>query len=169
VESFGRSRIISRGWLSLVLLAALFLMLLKAMSRRKKMTTINETGKTVYLLLIEWGFNPHLAQYITAQAAHETANFTSKVFLQNNNLFGYKYVRQAIALGEKNGHAYYANITNSIQDFKRYFTIRGYPRYFATVTDYVQALKNNGYFEAPIEEYIKGVQFFHNLYFNGSK
>lgn len=130
------------------------------------MTTINETGKDVYLRLIEAGFTPITAQYITAQAAHETANFTSTIFLQNNNLFGYKYAGQKAAQGEKNGHALYADIGKSIEDYARYFYLRGYPKVFNSITDFVTVLRKNGYFTAPLVEYIEGVKHFYNLYFN---
>jgi len=131
------------------------------------MTTINETGKDVYLRLIEAGFTPITAQYITAQAAHETANFSSQIFLQNNNLFGYKYVGQWRAQGEKNGHAYYKSISDSIADYSHYYKMAGYPKVFLSLTDFVTALKRNKYFEAPLQEYITGVKHFYNLYFSG--
>jgi len=132
------------------------------------MTTINETGKNVYLRLIEAGFTPITAQYITAQSAHETANFTSKVFLENKNLFGYKYVGQSAAKGEKNGHALYEDIGKSIADYTRYYFLRGYPKVFNSITDFVTVLKKNRYFEAPLNEYLEGVKWFYNMYFNAS-
>jgi hypothetical protein len=156
-------------WPGLVLLAGLlwlFVILSRLRNYQKKMTTINETGKDVYLRLIEAGFTPITAQYITAQAAHETANFTSQVFLQNNNLFGYKYAGQKAAQGEKNGYALYDNIGQSIADYTRYYFLRGYPKVFNSITDFVTTLKRNGYFEAPLQEYISAVKNFHTLYFN---
>jgi len=149
-----------------LLLGLLFLLLLRTRSRQKKMNSINETGKNVYLLLIEAGFSPLQAQYITAQAAHETANFSSTIFLQNNNLFGYKYVGQALARGEKNGHARYENLTDSIKDYQVYYKLRRYPKIFGSLAEFVKALKRNGYFQAPEAEYLKGVIHFYKLYFN---
>jgi hypothetical protein len=167
VRNSTRSRIMLPGLALLVLSLWLFVMLLKAISRQIKMNTINEVGKTVYQLLIEEGFNYIQAQLITAQAAHETANFTSNVFIENKNLFGYKYVGQSSAEGEKNGYAYYENIEDSIQDYKRYYIGKKYPSSFAGVVEFVKALKEKHYFEAPVEEYIKGVTHFYKLYFNG--
>jgi hypothetical protein len=159
-------RITWHGWVLLAGLLWLSVILSKLRSYQKKMITINETGKDVYLRLIEAGFTPITAQYITAQAAHETANFTSQIFLQNNNLFGYKYVGQTSAKGEKNGHAVYEDIDKSIADYSRYYLLRGYPKVFNSITDFVTRLKNNGYFEAPLSEYLAGVKNFHTLYFN---
>lgn len=129
------------------------------------MNTINEIGKEVYLYLIEIGFNPVQAQYITAQAAHETGNFSSKIFLENKNLFGYKYVGQNTALGEKNGHAYYENIYLSIQDYKNYYRLRKYPQIFTSLDSFIETLKINRYFEASLTEYKAGVKHFFKLYF----
>jgi uncharacterized FlgJ-related protein len=165
VQSFGRLHIIWRGWHGFLLLGLLFFLLLRIKNRQTKMNTINDIGKDIYLRLIESGFNVTQAQYITAQAAHETANFTSKIFTENNNLFGYKFVGQQIAQGSKNGHAYYENIADSIQDYKNYYNRRGYPAIFANISEFVKALKRNNYFEASETEYLNGVKHFYNLYF----
>lgn len=45
----------------------------------------------------QMGINADTARLIAAQARHETANYSSSVFKNNKNFFGYKYVGQAIA------------------------------------------------------------------------
>lgn len=57
---------------------------------------------------------------VLAQARLETGNFTSKVFKENNNLFGMKLprVRNTTAIGEQNSHADYASWRQSIIDYK---------------------------------------------------
>lgn len=57
---------------------------------------------------------------VLAQARLETGNFTSKVFKENNNLFGMKLprVRNTTAIGEQNSHADYASWRQSIADYK---------------------------------------------------
>ena len=57
---------------------------------------------------------------VLAQARLETGNFTSKVFRENNNLFGMKLprVRNTTAIGEQNSHADYASWRQSIADYK---------------------------------------------------
>ena len=100
--NFGNSRTYWRGLLFLVPWGVLYLMHLRKQDRLIKMNTINKIGKEVYFLLLEHGVSLQLARYITAQAAHETGNFTSKIFKENNNLFGMKKpaVRKTYAIGE---------------------------------------------------------------------
>lgn len=57
-----------------------------------------------------------------AQSIHETGNFESNLFSNNNNLFGMKVAkrRPCIALGEKNGFAYYNSWQESVIDYALY-------------------------------------------------
>lgn len=156
-----------RGLLFLVPLAALYLMYSRAKSRRIRMTTINKTGKEVYFLLLEHGISLQLARFITAQAAHETGNFASSIYLENNNLFGMKLpaVRKTLATGENKGHAVFKTITDCIKDFQIYLANYKYLSSYTSIETYVEALKRNRYFEADKNEYINGVTHFYNLYF----
>lgn len=56
---------------------------------------------------------------VLAQAKIESGNYTSKVFRENNNLFGMKEpnVRTTTALGTKNSHAYYLDWVSSVYDY----------------------------------------------------
>lgn len=166
-QNSGRLPITWPGSLFYLLSAALFLMLLRNMNRRKKMNTINETGLQVYGLLTDNGFDIPQAKIITAQAAHETGNFTSKIFKENNNLFGMKLpkVRKTFATGEKYGHATFDNLADSVKDFKIYYKNFKYLPVYNTINSYVLALVKRNYFEAKAEEYEKGVNYFYNLYF----
>jgi len=157
------------GLLSLALLAALFFKLSKDKTHRIKMTIINDTGKNLYLQLIEAGFNFIQAQYITAQAAHETDNFQSDIFQKNNNCFGMKLarVRQTTAIGERKGHAIYASLKDCIEDYKIYYQVRKFNTVYSNLGAFIKALKEKAYFEADEETYLKGCTFFYNLYFNG--
>jgi uncharacterized FlgJ-related protein len=62
---------------------------------------------------------PHI---VLAQAKLETGNFTSKMFNENNNLFGMKQARQRIntAGGTQHGHAYYDTWLESVYDYAFY-------------------------------------------------
>lgn len=133
------------------------------------MNTINKIGKEVYFLLLEHGVSLQLARYITAQAAHETGNFTSKIFKENNNLFGMKKpaVRKTYAIGENKGHAVFKDITDCIKDFQIYLSNFKYLSNYSSIDNYVQELKRKRYFEADLQEYKNGVKHFYNLYFNG--
>ena len=57
---------------------------------------------------------------VLAQAKIETGNFTSKIFKENNNMFGMKLPerRQTTAVGESRNHAKYTNWIQSIRDYK---------------------------------------------------
>ena len=58
-------------------------------------------------------------EIIMKQAIHETGHFRSKLFRENNNLFGMKMPRRRVttAIGSKNGYANYNHWTNSINDY----------------------------------------------------
>lgn len=62
---------------------------------------------------------PHI---VMAQAKLETGNFTSKVFKENNNLFGMKEssIRITTSKGTENNHAYYNNWYESVLDYSFY-------------------------------------------------
>lgn len=57
---------------------------------------------------------------VLAQAKWESGHFKSKVFQENNNLFGMKLARQrdTTAIGENRGHAKYKNWQDSVKDYK---------------------------------------------------
>lgn len=57
---------------------------------------------------------------VMAQARIETAHFTSKIFRENNNLFGMRLPRQrsTTAIGEQYNHAEYTSWRQSVVDYK---------------------------------------------------
>lgn len=57
---------------------------------------------------------------VLAQAVHETDNFNSNIFKQNKNCFGMKVSQRGYALKEKNGHAAYSDVKESILDYGAY-------------------------------------------------
>ena len=122
----------------------------------------------IFRLLISAGFNKRYAQWITAQAAHETANFTSPIYQENFNAFGMKYMGQKTAPGEKNGYAYYDDHPGSVADYKRLFKSYGFVS-LGTVDSFVKLLKDKKYFEAGIPEYLTAVKYFLNMYFPGGE
>jgi hypothetical protein len=132
------------------------------------MNTINKDAGKLYRLLIDAGFNKKAAQYITAQAAHETANFTSYIYRNNYNPFGMTFQGQKEASGEKNGYAYYHNYSLSVDDYKRLFKSYGLVE-MGTVESFVDLLKKHGYFKATKAEYLAGVKWFLKLYFPGGE
>jgi len=158
----------SRGLIFLLLLAWLFLTLLKTKNRPKKMIFINETlFHYIFTRIVAAGFRGELAKYVFAQAAFETGNFTSDIFKENNNLFGMKLprVRQTLATGENRGHATFKSIADSIEDFALFHKARAIAPTFTSVDAYVDALNKKGYFEAPETQYAEGVKTYYNAYF----
>jgi hypothetical protein len=168
------SRMLSRGshtsarsllnFLMLVTLSGTAFLIL---SRRKKMNTINKDGTALFLELCNVGFLPDTAQFITAQAAHESNNFTSEVFLKNNNPFGMRVpeVRITTAKTENLGYAVYDNLQDAAKDYWYYYLYNKFPFVWNDVTTFVEALKAHSYFEGPLNQYIIGVKHFYKLYF----
>lgn len=122
----------------------------------------------IYRLLLAAGFSDQFSQWMTAQSAHETDNFSSRIYKQNFNAFGIKYFGQATARGEKNGYAYYLDHPESIADYKRLFKSYGLVT-VATSDKFCLFLKQMGYFEAPLDQYQAGVKSYLNLYFPGGE
>lgn len=59
---------------------------------------------------------PHI---VLAQAQIETGNFSSKIFLENHNLFGLKEAKQraTTSKGTKRGHAHFSTWKESVLDY----------------------------------------------------
>lgn len=131
------------------------------------MNTISKYGNELFFLLIEQGFLPDTAEMIVAQAAHETGNFSSPIFLLNNNPFGMKLPvqRRTTATGEARGHAVYDSLDDAVEDYGLYYKARKYPLAWTDTDTFVEALKRNNYFENDIETYKTAVRKFHTLYF----
>ena len=92
---------------------------------------------------------------VMAQAKIETGHFTSKVFKENNNLFGMRLPRQrsTTATGEQYNHATYTSWRQSVVDYKiwqdrvltKVHSRRAYLRYlhnnYAENKQYVKLIK----------------------------
>lgn len=92
---------------------------------------------------------PHI---VLAQAKLETGNFTSKVFRENNNLFGMKEssMRITTSKGTENNHAYYNNWYESLLDYSFYQC-----RYLSNLQTEEQYLQYLGQSYAESPEYVK--------------
>lgn len=88
---------------------------------------------------------PHI---VYAQARLETGNFTSKIFKENNNLFGMREatVRASTNKGTENDHAYFNDWYDSVIDYALYQA--NYLSDIKNEDEYLQYLKQN-YAEAP--------------------
>lgn len=131
----------------------------------------------IYDAAIKGGFTPTSAKLVVAQARLESGNYTSKVFKENNNLFGMKFVGQPLATrgtpapksewgcgGKCNSDFYskYASVSDSVQDLiNRNFKITRKGVSFDQIanakdsTEYATLLKKRDYYGSTIEEYDK--------------
>ena len=96
---------------------------------------------------------PHI---ILAQARLESGNFSSKIFIENHNLFGMKEarVRLNLAKGTQFGHAYYDNWSESLTDYALWYSTYAYKcktekqlyklldKQYAESTSYVSSLQH---------------------------
>lgn len=71
-------------------------------------------------MLVDMNFK--FPDIVYAQAILETGTFTSRIFKENNNLFGMKVsrLRPTTHKGEQNGHAYYDDWKDSVLDYALY-------------------------------------------------
>lgn len=71
-------------------------------------------------MLIDMNFK--FPDIVHAQAILETGTFSSRIFKENNNLFGMKIsrLRPTTHKGEHNGHAYYDDWKDSVLDYALY-------------------------------------------------
>jgi len=111
-----------------------------------------------------------LANLVTAQARHESANFTSPLFVGDNNAFGYDYTGNANQAGissRSHGGSFYARY-NTIEDSTNEITDWIYRRRqegkfpadlnsIQSPNDYATLLKNSAYFEDNVTNYQAGL------------
>lgn len=111
-----------------------------------------------------------LSNLVTAQARHESANFTSPLFLSDNNAFGYDYTGNANQVGPSlrshggNYYAKYSSLENSVDEIVDWIYRRAregkFPANLATIqspNDYATLLKNSKYFEDDVTNYQNGL------------
>ena len=111
---------------------------------------INEANKFTEERFIEeikrLNFNfPHI---VYAQSFVETGRWTSRIYRENNNLFGMKeaQVRAHLAVGTRYKHAYYNNWKESLYDYALYYS--EYLSDIRTEEDYLEYI-NQRYAEHP--------------------
>lgn len=128
-----------------------------------------DTANRIFNQAIRNGMPETLAEFITAQAAHETDGFTSDIFQACNNCFGYKWVGQSTALGPCPGHpayAAYSSVEQSTDEMckwiKRRVSDGSFPPALTSITTYTQyaaLLKNANYFEDTLSNYTAGIGY----------
>jgi uncharacterized FlgJ-related protein len=115
------------------------------------------------------GMPSNLANFIAAQARHETGDFTSAVFRTCKNAFGYKYVGQSGAIAcsvspEGDTYAGYPSVQDSVYELTGWIRRRQeenkFPqdlRSITTATQYAQLLKGAGFYADTVTNYTNGL------------
>lgn len=106
--------------------------------------------------------------FLLSIAAHETGEFSSNVFKNNNNLFGMRHPsqRQTLSLGDKNGYAYYSSLEDSVKDFMLWIESRNLRTDYDDISDLIRDMKDNSYFEDSFSNYNNACVKFLNIYAN---
>lgn len=124
----------------------------------------NEANK-VFTALKQAGLSPQAASYATYQAYFESAAFTDYKYLQHNNPSGIKFAGQIGfsfgvigAVKGNNGFAYFNTLADWARAMKHEVTKGTNPAGATTIEDYAIRLKNNGYFEANLNDYTAGLK-----------
>ena len=111
------------------------------------LTTIIDKSQTTELKIDDFNVisKANLKRLIyVLKIQHESANFKSKIFKENNNLFGMKMPkrRKTMAIGINRGHAKYSSWQASVIDYKlmqkRYAHNKSRNQYFVYLRKYAQ-------------------------------
>jgi len=145
---------------SLILVAFAFglLMLFRQfliISRRKE-----KPLQAISRILRKQGLESSMIRLLQAQAIHETGNFTSRLFKENNNVFGMKIpsIRKTLNVAQDPEiFSQFVSIDDSIKDMLFYLDHFSIPLDLADPFLYAQILKDKNYYEDPVEVYFKGL------------
>jgi hypothetical protein len=124
-----------------------------------------KAGEALKGALSAYGYPSTMLPILLAQVAHETGGFNSILSTEDNNLSGIKFVEQSGATKgrkspEGNYYAKYANTTLWAKDYLRILSKGGQnaPIKATDSTDFVNRLKDNGYFTDTLENYQKAIK-----------
>jgi len=150
-KSLTQSLILLAFAIGLLMLFRQFLLI----SRRKE-----KPLQAIFKILREQGLEPSMIRLLQAQAIHETGNFTSRLFLENNNVFGMKIpsIRKTLNVAPANEiFSQFVSVGDSVKDMLLYLDHFSIPLNLADPFLYAQVLKDKNYYEDPVEVYFKGL------------
>lgn len=127
----------------------------------------NRMPKTVIRAVALFSKYRELMPYMVAQAKLETANFTSRVYRENHNMFGMKWTdgrrgqnaKKGLLSPEGNYYAHYATDSASVFDLILWFEYKGFPVSVKDATEYARELKERNYFGADLEVYVRNLKY----------
>ncbi len=121
--------------------------------------TPDQSQQLIFQTLVNTGGFPVVfSQLVTAESGHETAGWTSNVYLTDNNAFGYGYTGSS--------YTQYASVEDSVNDMIGYINRRladgSFPslEQITSPDQYATLLKNakpGGYFGDTIANYANGI------------
>jgi uncharacterized FlgJ-related protein len=118
--------------------------------KEKYIIKIDSTFSKEALIEYVYSLNLRFPHIVLAQAQLESGNFSSKIFRENNNLFGMKEakIRPTTNCGTNRGHAKYNHWRESVIDYVLYYAV--YLHRFKTEESYYNYLdrgyaKNSNY------------------------
>lgn len=157
----GRYSLNYRIWGALFAIALIVYTILKKMN-------ISDRGNEFYKYLLTSGFDQVTAKFATAQAAHETAGFSSILYTRYNNPFGMKIAvnRTSTQIGEYNGYATYSSVREGVKDFWFWYISKISAFRGLSLRSWVEWLKNKSYFEDTLENYLTGCTNYYKIIFN---
>jgi hypothetical protein len=104
--------------------------------KEKYIIKIDSTFSKEALVEYVYSLNLRFPHIVLAQAQLESGNFSSKIFRENNNLFGMKEarIRPTTNCGTNRGHAKYNHWRESVMDYVLYYAV--YLHRFKTEREY---------------------------------
>ena len=119
-----------------------------------------EISNLIFNIVTLAGYSENFGNIAVAVARHETGNYTSPIFKENNNLFGMRLPKQrdTTAIGKNRNYAKFDTLEDSIEDYTMYLAYFDYPKTFDNVADYVDYAKEKGYFTDTKENYLSALQ-----------
>lgn len=81
---------------------------------------------------------------VLAKIRLETGNYTSRVCLENKNLFGMNYHKSWMVIGARNGYAVYGTYKNSIRDYHNWekWFVKTHSKLYSESDSYPEAILN---------------------------
>lgn len=127
--------------------------------------------------LINAGLKDFKLELALTQVAHETGDFDSSVFNENNNASGIMYINNSKKqknatkgkpFPSKEGKYFYANF-KSLDDWAKDFIriVQNSLNKATSINEYASLLKENKYYTDNVSNYLKGLNFNYNKLLKG--